>query len=238
MQKKLLVLCLLIVMLLTSGCVKGDVTMEVSRFGSTEVECKIVAVPLVAYQLNDLKNDFVQDGFTVTDVTEEQMQGFVAKKSFERFKDLGKVRVFKGIRVQDNQKKITAQAQSEAAKGEIEKETFTYQQGLLFDTVTVDTDFDLRSNKDNTPKESDWLVKNLLQQVKLRFILKLPTSGENHNATSTQNNGKTLVWNLVLGENNHLQAEVTYLNPYKAIGWTSLVLAVIIAYKLYRRKKQ
>lgn len=236
MKKKILLFSLLIVMLLTSGCVKGDVTMEVSRFGSTEVECKIVAVPLVAYQLNDLKNDFVQDGFIVTDVTEDQMQGFVAKKSFERFKDLGKVRVFKGIRVQDNQKKITAQAQNDAAKEETE--TFTYQQGLLFDTVAVDTDFDLRSNKDNTPKESDWLVKNLLQQVKLRFILKLPTSGDKHNATSTQDNGKTLVWNLVLGENNHLQAEVTYLNPYKAMAWLAVGVIIIVSYNIYRRKKQ
>ena len=82
-MKKLFLLCsLLLLTIALTGCAKGEVVLELSRFGSANIECKIVALPLVSSQLGPLKEDFSSDGFQIENVTEDKMQGFIAKKQF------------------------------------------------------------------------------------------------------------------------------------------------------------
>ena len=64
---------------------------------------------------------------------------------------------------------------------------------------------------------------------------KLPTTADSSNATTSPDGGKTLVWDLVLGEDNELSAQVTYLNPYKAGG---LLIVALVAGGIFWRKKR
>ncbi|HIU64536.1 MAG TPA: DUF3153 domain-containing protein [Candidatus Avacidaminococcus intestinavium] len=236
MKKRLVLFCLVFLAMLASGCVKGDVILEVSRFGSADVECKIVAVPLVAGQLNALQADFERDGFFIEQLQEEKMEGFLAKKHFERIEDLGKVQLFRGVRSKDNKKDAGkfsgVQETKQSSLG-----SFSYKPGILFDTVIIDADVDLRGREEDTAQENEWLVKNILQQVQLRFVLKLPTTSTTHNATSTPDDGQTLIWKLILGEKNKLQAEVTYLNPFKVALGIGIIIITGLGFVFYRRRK-
>lgn len=232
MKKIFLLFSFLFLTLALTGCAKGEVVMELSRFGSANIECKIVAMPLVASQLGPLKEDFTSDGFQIENINEDKMQGFIAKKHFKSLDELNKAKIVRGFELNKNK------TQTDTAKnpdGEVKKSAVVYKQGLLFDTVAVNTHLDLRSNKKDETKESQWLVKNLLQQVNLRFVLKLPTAADSSNATRSPDANKTLVWDLVLGEDNELSAQVTYLNPYKAGG---LLIVVLVAGGIFWRKKR
>lgn len=234
MKKLFLLFNFLFLTSVLAGCAKGEVVMELSRFGSANIECKIVAMPLVASQLGSLKEDFGSDGFQVENIEEDKMQGFVAKKQFTTLDELNKTKIVRGFELNKN-KNSSGTAKGEGA--EDKKSAVVYKQGLLFDTVAVNTHLDLRSNKKDETKESQWVVKNLLQQVNLRFILKLPTAADSSNATRSPDGGKTLVWDLVLGEDNALSAQVTYLNPYKAGGLFIVALGAAIIFWQKKRRK-
>ena len=70
----------------------------------------------------------------------------------------------------------------------------------------------MRTGEKLQPKEENWLIKNLLAQIDLKFILKLPTEIDVSNANKVSEDGRTLMWNLVLGEENQIVAEATILN--------------------------
>ncbi len=213
MRKLLIVFGILLLASALSGCAKGEVVMELSRFGSADIECKVVAAPIIASQLGSLKDDFANDGFQVENIDEDKMQGFKAKKHFKNISEVNQVKIVRGFELN---KSKNEGVKGKNAETENKKQAVIYTQGILFDTVAVRTHLDLRSNHGEEAKESQWLIKNLLQQVNLRFVLKLPTTADSSNATRTPDGGKTLVWDLVLGEDNELTAQVTYLNPYKA----------------------
>ena len=65
MKKILLLFSFLFLTVALAGCAKGEVVMELSRFGSANIECKVVALLLVASQLTPVKEDFHNDGFLV-----------------------------------------------------------------------------------------------------------------------------------------------------------------------------
>lgn len=234
MKKILLLFSFLFLTVALAGCAKGEVVMELSRFGSANIECKVVALPLVASQLTPVKEDFSNDGFLVENITEDKMQGFIAKKHFNSLDELNKTKIVRGFELNKSKNKTQGDL-AKSAEGEGKTTAVVYKQGLLFDTVAVNTHLDLRANKKDETKESQWVVKNLLQQVSLRFVLKLPTAADTSNATTSPDGGKTLVWDLVLGEDNELSAQVTYLNPYKAGG---LLIAALGAGLIFWRKKR
>ena len=80
-------------------------------------------------------------------------------------------------------------------------------------------------------------MQNIMKQVQLRFVLKLPTATDNNNATRTNDNGKTLEWDLPLGVDTPMLATVTYVNPYKAAGWAVAIVAVAGIVFMYKRRK-
>lgn len=56
------------------------------------------------------------------------------------------------------------------------------------------------------------LANAMVSQVKLRFLLTLPVEPMSSNAASVADNGKTLEWVLITGENNHIYAEARVPN--------------------------
>ncbi|NLY84270.1 MAG: DUF3153 domain-containing protein [Acholeplasmataceae bacterium] len=235
MKKQSMLLLGLTLAMLLAGCARGEVVTELSRTGSANIECRVVAVPVVASQLGSVKEDFVADGFQVEDVTEEKMKGFVARRHFEKINDVNKIKLLGGSgsrAKKEEPKQIEEPASAQKTKA------FEYKHGLLFDTVAVKANLDLRHKPGQDPGDAQWLFKNLLQQVKLRFVLKLPTAAESSNAGLVADGGKTLVWDLVFGENNLLEARLTYLNPYKAGALSAILLAAAIFFMLSRRRKK
>lgn len=221
MMKKVGCCFLVFCVMLLAGCAKGDVMLEINRFGGAQLEARIVTVPLLVSQLNSLKKDFAADGFQVEPLTDGKMEGFAASRSFTQLRELNDVKVLRGYDLTRSQTQESKQDLPDKAK----QSTVIVNSGLLFDTVKFAANFDLQGDSDSSSlRESGWVRDNLLSQVKLNFVLKLPAAADSSNAARTAEDGRMLAWDIYLGEENPLQVQVTYLNPYKAAGWSLVVL--------------
>ncbi|MDD4722968.1 MAG: hypothetical protein PHR07_09520 [Acidaminococcaceae bacterium] len=117
------------------------------------------------------------------------------------------------------------------------KPMLVVDKGLLFDTVTVNTHLNLKANPEkNSKRNEQWLMENLIKQIDLRFVLKLPTRVTKTNASMVSEDGRTMTWVLSIGDDNPMQATVTYCNPFKAAGWSLGVLLLGCGVYLLWRK--
>lgn len=242
---------LLVLLLLTTGCVKGEILLEIGRTGNASLNTKILVPAFVKENLNILKDKFVQDNFNVMDIRENNLEGFQAVRNFENISQMRDLKVFKKIELPKKTKATTVIGQDKKqntneltdnkAQGNLEalvkKPQVTVDKGLLFDKYKIDLVVDLRTEDKLAPKEENWLVKNLLSQIDLKFILKLPTTIDVSNANKVSEDGKTLVWKLVLGEENQIVAEATILNLRNA-SWLFIALVSIGGLCFYSYKKR
>ena len=231
-MKKIILAILMCCAIVMSGCAKGEITLDVSRLGSADVTCKLVAVPILQPALDSFQKDFTEDGFDVTEAKDGEMSGFQAHKFYLKISDVKDSKVleaFKFSGVKGNVAKGENVTVDKApATEETKKPLVTFKEGLLFDTVSVNTHLDLVSKSQTGKDQEQWIMQNIMKQVELRFILKLPTKTDNNNATSVSEDGKTLTWELPLGEDTQMKATATFLNPYKAAAWVGGVVIIVI----------
>ena len=242
-MKKLVLIGALLCMVLLSGCAKGEITLEISRWGAADLSCKLVTAPVISGALTSFKDDFKQDGYMVTEAEDGEMTGFLAHKHYNHLADIKDSKVletFKFSRVQKaakeagkKQENKTGEKQKATPKEQnkgAQKPLATVQSGWLMDTVTVHTGLDWKNDKAGQKSfDEQYIMKNLLKSVSMKFILILPTTTENNNATTVSADGKTLTWVLPMGENTPIDMTFTYVNPVKAASWLGLVVILFVA---------
>ena len=250
-QRLMLVVLMVFTLIVTTGCVKGEILMEIGRTGSATLNTKILVPAVLKENLSLLKSKFAQDQFKVIDIKENNLEGFRAVRTFDNISQMREISVFRKIELPKSQKSsVKVENEKQIAGKELEKnpdkanlETVvkkpqvTVERGFLFDKYKVDLVVDLRTGDKIAPKEENWLIKNLLAQIDLKFILKLPTAIELSNANKVSEDGKTLVWNLILGEENHIVAETTMLN-LKTAGFLFIGLMAVVGVGFYNYKKR
>ncbi len=241
-MKKIFLLFLLCAAMCLTGCAKGVITLDISRMGAADIDCKLVAVPILAKGLDSFSKDFAADGYTVNTVTDGDMKGFLAHKHYNRIGEVKDSKVLEVFRFDKLQKVIDGgKAKDASAVPKTEttaKPMLVVEEGLLFDTVTVNTHLNLQVNKEQNSKGNEqWIMANLIKQVDLRFVLKLPTRVAQTNAATVSEDGRTMTWVLAMGEDNPMEARVTYCNPLKAAGWLlGVSLLGGVAFLFWRRR--
>jgi len=241
-MKKILLLLIICLTVGLTGCAKGVITLDISRMGAADIDCKLVAVPVLAKGLDSFRSDFTKDGYAVSEATDGDMTGFLAHKHYNNISDVQNSKVLEAFRFDKLEKAVQgAKKENTVAtpkEDEVANPIVTVTGGLLFDTVTVNTHLNLKANqgKDAKPREQ-WLMQNLIKQIDLRFVLKLPTRATSSNAAIVSEDGKTMTWVFAMGEDTPMQASVTYCNPFKAAGWLLGVLLLGSVLYLIRRRR-
>lgn len=245
-MRKLLISMFLLVALTLSGCAKGEITLEISRLGAANIDCKMVALPVLSSGLQALQEDFAKDGYSVSEAKDGNMSGFLAHKHYTKISDVKDSKVLEAFRFDKLQSVATksqpkaAQPKQEQSKPEEKTEQASpmvvVDQGLLFDTVKVNTELNLKANLKNSA-DQQFLLQNIMKQISLKFILILPTKAGPNNATTVSEDGRTLTWVLPVGESTPMQASVTFLNPIKAASWVGVVVLVVLGIVLYHSYK-
>ncbi len=258
-MKKIFLLITLVTAIILSGCAKGEVTLEISRWGAADLSCKLVSVPVISGALNSFKDDFKQDGYIITDAKDGDMVGFLAQKHYNHLQDIKDSKVletFRFSKIQAAAKEArkqkpqtppsTGQAPVQNSQGsgvsdkqETPKPLAIVQSGWLMDTVAVHTGLDLASDKAKSGSfDEQFIMKNILKEVSLKFILKLPTKTDSNNATNVSADGQTLTWVLPMGDNTPIDMTFTYVNPIKAASWLgALVILIVVAICVRSYKK-
>ena len=225
---------LVLLLLLTTGCVRGDIVLDISRTGSAELSSKLMVASVLRENLKPVRDKFVQDGFAVMDVKETGMEGFHAVRRFDSIADMKNLAVFTGLNVQDS---LLGDQQTAPITEKVAKEPkLVVERGLLFDKYRIDTNIDLGNRYGFSTKDDNIIVKNIMSQVNLNFTLKLPTKTSKNNAYQVSEDGRTLVWHLAIGEDNQVVAEAEILNLWH-VGILVAILLVGGGY-LYLKDRQ
>jgi len=240
-MKKIFLLLLICLTVSLAGCAKGVITLDISRMGAADIDCKLVAVPVLAKGLDSFRKDFSKDGYVVTDAADGEMQGFLAHKHYANISDVQDSKVLDVFRFDKLEKAAQGTTKENAATNskdaDVANPIVMVDKGLLFDTVTVNTHLNLKTNKVKDVKTNEqWIMQNLIKQIDLRFVLRLPTRVASSNAAIVSEDGKTLTWVLAMGEDTPMQASVTYCNPFKAAGWLIVALLFGCAAYFIRRR--
>lgn len=218
-NKAIITIVLMVLLLMTTGCVRGDIVLDISRSGRAELSSKLMVVSVLRDNLKPVKEKFEQDGFAVMDVKESGMEGFHAVRNFDSIADMKNLAIFKGLNIQESlvRNKPNIQIGSEAnslagAQNPEKQPKLSVEHGLIFNTYRIDADIDLGSKSGFAAKDDNIIVKNIMSQVDLKFVLKLPTKTIKNNAYQVSEDGRTLIWRLALGEDNQIVAEAKMIN--------------------------
>ncbi|TBL80828.1 LppM family (lipo)protein [Paenibacillus thalictri] len=236
MKKKLLMGFIAVVLLcLLSGCVKGDFHVTVNADSSADLEYKLGMNGALAglmsagkdaqEPIQQIKQGFEKQGFTVTQYREGEYVGVIAKKHQNNVNELTSVGPMNDINASfakgDNSMKVDV------------------QKGLLYNTYSYKGVMDLGSMKPDT-NDAMGIQKALLSQIDLKFTLTLPIAAEEQNATRLLGDQKTYQWDLVPGSKNEiiLKAKVFNVTNVIIIVVIFVVVLLMIAFAMLRKRKR
>ena len=125
------------------------------------------------------------------------MTGFLAHKHYNNISDVQNSKVLDAFRFDKLEKAVQGTKKEKTGGTSKEDDSanpiVTVAGGLLFDTVTVNTHLNLKTNQGKDLKTNEqWLMQNLIKQIDLRFVLKLPTRATSSNAAIVSEDGKTM----------------------------------------------
>ncbi len=230
-KRFLLIIVVLAVCALVTGCIEATYEVTVGGDGSADVLCRI-GMEKANLQLagddpfKDARKQFEEMGFIVSDYDDEESgkTGVEAKKSFNSVADISTsdiVSVFK--RAMEKGGAVTAPADGDMEEKAKDETPFFKVDG---DKLTVDETVSLGGDDPNAQANGD--------MFDFKFVLNLPEKATEHNATEVKEDGKQLIWKLGVGKNTEVNATATLpggsgnMMMYIIIGVVVVVIIIII----------
>lgn len=210
---------LLLAVVLLSGCVKGDYHITVNWDGSIDVDY-IMALDKVVLATVENDDPFAEarenaeaEGYTVEPYDDGRNEGLRVKKHFENAEGI----TFSTLNNQlfDQSNDVTLNAEN-----------------LLFTReLDINTDIDLRNQTDGASEA--FLSGLLYSQADVKLRVTLPIKPKTHNADTISEDGKTLEWEIELGENNPIQLNVVIPNMTTLLIGCGILLFIGLALSLF-----
>lgn len=268
MKKSLKLLSIMLVVFLMTGCVKSHVNMEINKDKSMNLSL-IAAIDSSFLEQsgeddlleNEEIKEFEEKGFKTEKYSDDSMTGYKFTKSFANIDDLSsekettldlnaladeetpnnvftvKKGFFKNTYTAKVKNNATDELQSQIENADQTTTTDDNQMNIEDDTTIqgsndtqTDSSFDFSSNMD---------MSMLSSTLDMKFNVTLPYKAISSNATSTENDGKTLVWNLV---NTQDDIEFTFElynmnNIYLTVGLAVILIILIIVIIIMSKRK-
>lgn len=234
LKKRMIVFLLMLIMLATAGCAKGEITLDLQQIGQADVSCRVLVAPALALQLEQVKQAFREDQFNVSDVRDGEWTGFLAERHFDKVGDVKNIHLFQPDKKAADEQTKTSAAGTDKKENTALAEIVT-EHGWFVDRYKVDATLHLERQLPVKKEEEKQLAAFLLSQVRLNFIVKLPLEPSSSNAGEVRDGGKTLVWAVNLTSPTRIQAEASVVN-WPRVGGVALVAAAV-AVALWRRRK-
>lgn len=222
MKKKVSLFVLLIVTLITlSGCMKLEYSTTINKDGSGEITylCAInksVIPNLSKDNVNsteNLRENAKNAGYTTEDYEDDETKGFIATKKVSNITEKSYIKEIFDEYVKNE----------EESKIEIKNSIFgkTYSQKVILDMKSVES------------------LKEL--GAKCEYTINLPEKVSETNADNISNDGKTLTWNLNLGQEQEIYFRATSGRIYSLLAMAvivviALVIILVIVLKIIKNK--
>ena len=252
MKRSFKVLCLMLVIFMTSGCMKLNVDMSINKDKSMNLSYVVAfANSLIGQSGTDMaldESDLKQaeeSGFKVENYSDGSMTGYKFTKDFLNIDSISdeKETVFDPNTIIDKEKL---------------SDVFTVKKGFLKNTYTLnisaeetdETSNDISSDYTTTYTNDSLLEAGdqedllmMLSSMDIKFTINLPSKAISSNASSTSNDGKTLIWNPVTNASTMEKLECSFelynmTTIYLIVGLVILVIIIIIVFVVKNNKKQ
>lgn len=241
-MRKLLRMCIMFaVIFMVTGCVKVEFSMGIHNDKSMDLKI-VEAVDQALMEGDDSEFDTssifkAEDvGFLVREYTDGSLKGYQFTKSFNNIDALSTV---ESNYVSDLNLLFE---ESNVILFTIKKGFLKNYYVAMFDISSSDLEnnFDSDMNGEDSDFSSslnndlvnDFDYSQLMSNMEMNFIVNLPYKAINSNATSIDNNGKQLTWNLITMQDETINFEFelyNMTNVYIVIGISLLVIVLIIA---------
>lgn len=246
-MKKIKYLLLVSILTLLTGCVKFNATMDIKKDKSMDFSI-IYAFDTSLFGSQDLlensdKKELESQGFIVEDYNQNNMKGFTIKKSISNIDDVSST--------SDTNYDISGLLNNSTDNNYF----FKVKKGILKNTYIAKFKFDANESDLNTDEANDTSsgvtddsdsinmddldLSSMTSNLDLSFNVKLPYSSISSNATTKNNDGKELTWNLSSNQEEMIEFEFELYNMtniYIGAG-IILVLIVIIIISILNKKK-
>lgn len=267
MKKSLYILTIFIIAICLSGCVKYNANMEIKKDKSMDFSI-IYAMDTQYFGDQEVlteenRKELEEEGFKVTDYQEDTMKGFTLTKSIknidelsttentdyslsniEEDKDKEMFKVEKGFfknKYIANFKFDTedsAITEEETSDGTI---TDGYSDGTIEENPDSYSDFPMDGTEGYNDSSMDDFSNMATSNLDLSLNVTLPYQAISNNATKTENDNKTLSWDLTSSEIETINFEFELYNMtniYLTIGGIALLIIIIIVVTVTKHKKR
>ena len=265
MKKSLYILTIFIVAICLSGCVKYNANMEIKKDKS--MDFSIVYAMDTQYfgdqevLTEENRKELEEEGFKVTDYQEDTMKGFTLTKSIKNIDELSTTEntdyslsnieedkeMFKVEKGFFKNKYIanfkfdtedSAITEEETSDGTI---TDGYSDGTIEENPDSYSDFPMDSTEGYNDSSMDDFSNMATSNLDLSLNVTLPYQAISNNATKTENDNKTLSWDLTSSEIETINFEFELYNMtniYLTIGGIALLIIIIIVVTVTKHKKR
>lgn len=245
------VLCLMLIIFMTSGCMKLNVDMSINKDKSMNLSYVVAFANSLMNQSgtdtaldeSDLKQA-EESGFKVENYSDGSMTGYKFTKGFSNIDNI-------------SDEKETIFDLEKLLDGE-EAKVFTVKKGLFKNTYSVkmqnntasemEDEMDLGSIYGDSSSDyssssnifGDTDLSMLTSSMDLTFTVNLPNKPINSNATTTENEGKKLEWNLMDQNLQNIEFEFELYNMdniYLTVGIIGVLVIIIIVIIIMNKKK-
>ena len=265
MKKSLYILTIFIVAICLSGCVKYNANMEIKKDKS--MDFSIVYAMDTQYfgdqevLTEENRKELEEEGFKVTDYQEDTMKGFTLTKSIKNIDELSTTentdyslsnieedkemfKVEKGF----FKNKYIANFKFDTEDSAITEEgtsdgtiTDGYSDGTIEENPDSYSDFPMDSTEGYNDSSMDDFSNMATSNLDLSLNVTLPYQAISNNATKTENDNKTLSWDLTSSEIETINFEFELYNMtniYLTIGGIALLIIIIIVVTVTKHKKR
>ncbi len=218
MKKGCKLLIVLFCLLLFSGCVKENVEMNVNVDKSMDIS---IIMGLNKSLLNSgddtfshidsSKKTLEEEGYQVEDYDDGTYKGYKLTKHVNNIDDFNINNDFK-INSQDNN-----------------QNSFIVNKGFLINRYSASLSNFANTNSLSNTDDYANIANTYLSSMDLKFVLNVPYKTISNNATSVENDGKRLIWNLSTLGNNPIKFEFNMFNIIEAI---VLIVAAVLVFIL------
>ncbi|MBA4601125.1 DUF3153 domain-containing protein [Thermoactinomyces mirandus] len=217
--------CLAFFFLLT-GCVNADLHIRIQKDGSGTYQIKVLSNEWVLSRLTGTKDQLRQQGFQIREIENPDERGWIATKRVPSILDEPPATSLTTI----NQTTAFSPAMKKAAIDGLEVRNHFFTTTIAYRNV-----IDL-GDRLSRQRVEQWLLK----QVDLRFHLTTPIRAREHNATTVQDDGKTLTWKIDPVEPNPIYVMYHVPNP---VTWSIILLIaagclIMAIFRFHRHKRK
>ena len=258
MKRVLRLFAVFFVALMVSGCVKIDMSMNINKDKSMNLEITEAVSSKLLESSDDSafneKNieDLKKEGYTVKKYNKDNMVGYTVSKNFSNIDEFSSTKDVVGD-LSVNDKSKNKKYLFKVTKGFLKNKykavfTSTDTNSVKENMDSTSTETSAQGNVDNTTdatsetnnnftinvNESDLKTvdySSSLNSMEMNFKVKLPYKAISSNATEVTDNDKTLSWNLLKLNNKNIEFEFelyNMTNVYILIGGGVFVLIVLI----------